>query len=321
MSRPPRQHIVGDVHHVMSHSIDSLALFDTNEDQQTFMNILDKHLTKHDCRCYGFALMGNHYHLILRPSDDDFSRMMRNINSAYARYVNKSRGRRGYVFRERFKSIPTRDQNYVRRLILYVHGNPLKSGKISNIKELKGDEFNSHRYLLKEENPYSWLNVGYMQALLSSSGKNFGNAYLEELSGFSLETFDPWEADEDREVRIPTMPSSILGAEAEWLKIAIQKSAEEKCRKVKLQKTPNVIQILLETSCNEFELELGVKSFAKRTKNRNKALSLFAHWAVSICGFPGTFIGRIFGLDGSTILRAAERGRSLAETVAFPIAI
>jgi len=140
MSRPPRQHIVGDVHHVMSHSIDSLVLFDTREDQQIFMNILDKHLTKHDCRCYGFALMDNHYRLILRPSDDDFSRMMRNINSAYARYVNKSRGRSGYVFWERFKSIPTCDQNYIRRLILYVHGNPLRANKIANIKELDAYE-------------------------------------------------------------------------------------------------------------------------------------------------------------------------------------
>ena len=143
MSRKPRMHKTGDVHHVMAHGIDSLKLFYTDDHRRYFLSLMDKHFTENKCHCYGFALMDNHYHMILRPSGNNFSDMMRNINSAYASWLNKQLQRNGYVFRNRFKSIPTRDQNYIRNLIMYVHANPLRAGNVLSINEL--DSLPSHR--------------------------------------------------------------------------------------------------------------------------------------------------------------------------------
>jgi len=322
MSRKPRQHLVGDVHHVMSHSIDNIELFDTREDHLTFMNILDEHLSKHDCLCFGFALMSNHYHLILRPSGEDFSDMMRNINSAYARYVNKTRERRGYVFRDRFKSIPTRNLDYIKKLILYVHANPLRAGKVKNIKELERDKFNSHRYLLKGKSPYSWLDVDYMTAVVSDPDAPLLHGYLKEVQSFRSAGFcDPWQQIENRDAPIPRVLSTLYTKQAKWIKEITAKSDERKKRRAELRKIPNVLQLLMEASCKKFCIDTTQFLGVKRTKERNSALSLFSFWAITVCGYSGSVIGRMLGLDSSTVLRAAKRGSLLAETVAFPIAL
>ena len=74
---------------------------------------------------YAWVLMSNHYHLLLRSSDEPIGTMMRRLNSRYARYFSKKYNRRGYLFQDRYKSIATQDQNYIEELVRYIHLNPV----------------------------------------------------------------------------------------------------------------------------------------------------------------------------------------------------
>jgi len=60
-------------------------------------------------------------------TEDDISRIMRRINTAYAYYFNKKYNRVGHVFQDRFKSETIEDEPYLLSAIRYIHNNPEKS--------------------------------------------------------------------------------------------------------------------------------------------------------------------------------------------------
>ena len=54
-----------------------------------------------------FVLMDNHVHLLIYSENiHELSKVMQRINISYAIFFNKSKERVGYVFRNRFESIP-----------------------------------------------------------------------------------------------------------------------------------------------------------------------------------------------------------------------
>ena len=306
MTRKARLHETGDFHHVMSHGIDSLKLFESDEDCHSFLTLLEQYLTKYDCRCYGFALMGTHYHLILRPSGDNFSIMMRNLNNAFARYINKTRKRKGYVFRDRFKSIPTRDQNYLMQLLLYVHTNPLRANLVNSIDQLSQYPWTSHQaYLEQGSSSYQWLNTQYISSIFHSVQS--GN-YLDFLANYAKEDFNAWKVDDECNRVYTGIPECLNTGESDWIRDKIEKAAAEKKQQEHLQNQPDILQKILEqvgSVLNIGSTEVFIKSKRRIISN---ALKLFSFWAVRCAGFSGAFIGRFLNRSSSSILRAAYLG-------------
>lgn len=73
-----------------------------------------------------FALMPNHYHLLLRPRVDcGITKFMQRLNAGYAMYFNGKNKRQGTLFQGRYKSIVVeRDAHFI-HLPYYIHCNPL----------------------------------------------------------------------------------------------------------------------------------------------------------------------------------------------------
>jgi putative transposase len=51
-----------------------------------------------DYEVFGFVIMDNHYHFILKINNDHLSDIMHSINLMYAKYINKTQSRSGHVF-------------------------------------------------------------------------------------------------------------------------------------------------------------------------------------------------------------------------------
>ncbi len=320
MARQPRMHAPGDIHHVMSHSIDSVELFSSPADRYFFLEILDKYFRLFDCHCYGFAIMTNHYHLIVRPSGDKdhFSRMMQCINGTLAEYVNNKLGRRGSVYWDRFKSIPTREADYVGRLILYVHANPLKSGVVSDIGGLADYRWTSHALLFEKNiaHRYPWLKTDYMRERLGISGTSC-SSYLAKLAQYETSTFDPWHYDEQRGKAVPLMPKHMSSDEHKWVTAIVEKAEKERAFRIQLQKQPDLLRTLQKWVCDRFGLQ---KIYKKKLGGEERiAFQIFSYWTIVVTGYPGTLIARILGCHPSTALRAARIGRSFAPDFPFPL--
>ncbi len=92
--------------------------------------------------------MSNHYHLVVRTSDQDLWVLMKPLNTSYARYHKKKYKRDGPLFRDRYKSILTQDQNYIEELVRYVHLNPVRSGICKGLDDLDGYPWSGHSVLM-----------------------------------------------------------------------------------------------------------------------------------------------------------------------------
>jgi REP element-mobilizing transposase RayT len=322
MSRKARMLEPGDIHHVMSHGIDSLNLFETETDCQKFLTILKTNFEKYECHCYGFILMKNHYHLLIRPSGNTLSPLMRVINNTFARYINKTRKRRGYVFFDRFKSIPTRDINYVKKLILYIHANPLRAQIVSSVEELGNFVWSSHIALMNKYNPFPWLNRDYIAALFSSH--NSKNNYLNELTRYVKQpkgSFYAWKQEIDRELPELVLPSEVYHQEAAWVRKIVKEAEQKRIMREKLIRIPNIIQKLLNASCDYFSIKRKFfdDHLYRQTRTISSVVKLFSYWAIEVVGFSGTVIGRILQRSNTAVLRAATLEKISYRKVPFPI--
>jgi REP element-mobilizing transposase RayT len=93
----------------MARGIEGKDIFADKEDRENFLQILTESFSIAGHRCYAWVLMRNHYHFLVRCSEEPLGIMMRRLNSKYARYFSVKYNRRGYLFQDRYKSIATQD--------------------------------------------------------------------------------------------------------------------------------------------------------------------------------------------------------------------
>jgi len=148
MPTKKRISVPGACVHVMARGIDGQKIFTDDTDRRVFCGLLGKVIGRSGYLCYGWSLMDNHYHLVLRCSDTPLEQPMRTLNAGYARHFNDRTERHGYVFQDRYKSVITQDQNYLQELIRYVHLNPLRGGLCRNIKQLDNYPWSGHAVLM-----------------------------------------------------------------------------------------------------------------------------------------------------------------------------
>ena len=142
------------VYHVMMRGINRQRIFEDSEDHYTFLQCLRSAQEQYtplgdrllnSCHYYAYALMSNHFHILLHAKDDTVGNIVKRIASSYVYYFNRKYGRDGHLFKERFRSEPCEDWTYFVTLLRYIHQNPVKAGMVSRVSDY---EFTSwHEYL------------------------------------------------------------------------------------------------------------------------------------------------------------------------------
>jgi len=148
MPRMLRLESPGSLVHVMARGIDGTDIYRDDQDRLEFLSRVAVNLQSTQYQCLCWCLMNNHYHLLLRMNDAPLSKLMRPLNSGYARWFNTKYKRRGYLFQDRFKSILCQDQEYAKQLIRYVHLNPIRGSMVTSLDELKYWKWCGHGFLL-----------------------------------------------------------------------------------------------------------------------------------------------------------------------------
>ena len=144
MPRKARLFFPGAIVHIMARGIDSCNIFIDDEDRTFFLALLESGLRKTGYRLYAWALMPNHYHLVVRTSDVPLEELMRGLNASFARYYAKKYCRNGYLFQDRYKSLVAQDQGYAEELVRYVHLNPVRAGVCKTLARLSSYPWSGH---------------------------------------------------------------------------------------------------------------------------------------------------------------------------------
>jgi REP element-mobilizing transposase RayT len=96
MPRGPRIDFPGAMHHVYARGIEKRAIFLDDSDRIFFLEKVGANLPRWGIRCHAWALMPNHFHLLLRSTEGQLPSFMssgisistRCVRESYARWRN-----------------------------------------------------------------------------------------------------------------------------------------------------------------------------------------------------------------------------------------
>lgn len=138
MGRPLRQSTSDVIYHVINRSSNRMTLFNKDADYQAFERVLEEAKLKYPLRIYSYAIMPNHWHLILCPyQDGDISKFMRWLTLTHtqrwhAHYHNVGSG---HLYQGRFKSFPVESDQYFIQLCRYIERNPLRAKLVEKAED------------------------------------------------------------------------------------------------------------------------------------------------------------------------------------------
>lgn len=115
-------------YHVMARGASHQMIFEDDADRRAFLSLLSRFCGECDVRLLAYALMDNHFHLLIEASFDELSAYMKRVVGTYAMQFNGRHGRCGHLFQDRFKSEPIDDDRYLLAVVRYIHGNPMAAG-------------------------------------------------------------------------------------------------------------------------------------------------------------------------------------------------
>ncbi len=104
MPRVARKKSKTEMYHVIVRGINRQEIFHDEEDFQKYMEILDRTKKVSNCGIYGYCLMGNHVHLVIKETKEEIGKIMKRIGASYAYWYNLKNERIGHVFHDRYKS-------------------------------------------------------------------------------------------------------------------------------------------------------------------------------------------------------------------------
>ena len=144
MPRQPRLDAPGALHHVMGRGIDGVKLFSNRKDREDFLERLSDLCRADALSVYAWALMSNHFHLLVRTGNQPLSTSMRKLLTGYVVNYNRRHKRYGHLFQNRYKSIICEDEPYLLELTRYIHLNPLRAGIVKNLEQLEWYQWCGH---------------------------------------------------------------------------------------------------------------------------------------------------------------------------------
>jgi len=148
MPRQPRLDAPGLLQHVMGRGIERREIFRDDKDRNSFLDRLATILEQTQTQCYAWALIPNHFHLLLRTAPTPLSKVMRRLMTGYAVTFNKRHKRAGHLFQNRYKSVICEEDPYLLELIRYIHLNPLRVKLVQDLKELDKYAWTGHSAIL-----------------------------------------------------------------------------------------------------------------------------------------------------------------------------
>lgn len=183
MGRKPMLEYSGGVYHLIQRGNNREFIFNRNEDKEYFLELIREVQIIMGFECYGFVIMGNHYHLIFKRHEVSIRDIMHRINSHFSRYYNQKNKRTGHVFENRYKGYPVSDDRYLLSLLRYVHQNPVAAKICGRVCDYR---WSSDQYYRKN-NDLSLVNINFVLGIFCEERSKAIPAYCEFMDADKLE--------------------------------------------------------------------------------------------------------------------------------------
>ncbi len=303
------------------------AVFLDDRDRSQFLKVLQKGLEKTKTNCFAWALMPNHFHLLLRTGEKPISWVLHSLQTSYAVYFNQRHKRAGRLFQNRFYSKLCETEEYFLAALRYIHRNPLEAKIVHNMEELDSYVWSGHAALMGNI-VCSWQSVeetlghfsefagsvplreNYREFVANSLIEKDGNAeecrlvrgrqgsWIQE--GISV----VGQSKGDTAQRICGNSSAV-----ENVFLACQQREDQRSR---LRREGWNAERVLERVCQILQLRrdeiIGPEKRAMQCRGR----ALMSVWMVDSLGHTVTETAKLLAVSHSTVIANLQRGRELA---------
>jgi len=325
MLRQARIDAPGALHHIIGRGINRRNIFLDDEDRDNFIGRLGNLLAGSRTQCFAWALIPNHFHLLLRTGDMPIATVMRRLLTGYAVSFNRRHRRSGHLFQNRYKSILCQAETYFLELVRYIHLNPLRSGLVTDLQALNTYPYSGHSPVMGK-NKRIWQNTSYVLTRFSDQKglarrryrafvqKGVEQGQRPDLTGGGLvRSVGGWAA-------VKTLRKSgdyqkgderILG-DGDFVERVLAQATEQVERKYRIQNRGFTFDGVVKIVAGLLGMESGEVLAPGRQKRLVKARSLACFIAIRETTISQADLSRHFSLTQPAVSMAVERGRKLA---------
>ena len=326
MPRKARIDAPGAFHHIICRGIERRKIFYNNADRDNLLERLENILIETATPCYGWALLPNHFHLLLRTGNTSISTVMRRILTGYAVSFNRRYDRHGHLFQNRFKSILCQENVYLKQLVRYIHLNPLRAKAVGQFKDLIKYPYSGHSAIMGKVKR-DFHHVEYVLRLFGdkvAAARRSYNQFVAKgidqgrqpqlVGGGLLRSSGGWgvlRALGQAQVHVKG-DERILG-DSDFVGEVLAKQQEQLERRYWLQSQGYNMDRVVKRVAEVFNIEPKEICKPGNQPLRVRARSLVCFWAVRELRVSGTNVGKFLNLTQSAVSRAVRRGEKLVE--------
>ncbi len=144
MPRMARTKSETGIYHVVLRGINQQRIFEDDEDYKKMLINFSKHKSSSGYEIYGYCLMSNHVHLLIKEGKEELGNIFRRIGASYVYWYNWKYNRRGHLFQDRYKSETIETDEYLLTVLRYIHQNPVKAGFVASIDTYHWSSYNEY---------------------------------------------------------------------------------------------------------------------------------------------------------------------------------
>jgi putative transposase len=140
--------------HVLNRGVARMQLFETTGDFQAFERVLEETRDETPMRIWAYALMANHWHLLLWPErDGELAAFMQRLSITHVRRWQEHRHDvgLGHVYQGRYKSFPVESDEHFWTVARYVERNALRANLVLRAEEWRWSSLWRRVHGTKEE--------------------------------------------------------------------------------------------------------------------------------------------------------------------------
>ena len=144
MPRPLRPIDERLVYHVIARGNNRQDVFHKPADFQAFLAVLADLKQRKPFELYGYCLLNNHFHLLLRPTGGTISRIMQSLLVSHTQRYHRHYRSGGHVWQGRFKSPVIQDDEHLLTVLRYIEANPLRAAVVTLADDYPWSSYRVH---------------------------------------------------------------------------------------------------------------------------------------------------------------------------------
>lgn len=330
MPRMGRLHIPGGCYHLIGRGLERRAIFQNGADKLEFLKRLGSNLTKTQCQCLAWALMPNHYHVLVRVGPFPLSKLMAPVLGGYGGYYNRRHKRSGYVFQNRFKSILCQEDSYLLELVRYIHLNPLRAALVPDLRSLNRYRWTGHAGMLGRRKQ-AWHDTESALSLFGPTSRTAKKVYLKfmragvkepkpgNLSGGGLvRSIGSWEALGNlRKEHVHCLGDERILGDSEFVSAALSKDSLGLDQATLRSRQGWTLNKLICSVCDRCEIDEYALLRKARNNNCSRSKALICYWGTTELGLSTVEIARRLQISQQAVAKWIGKGHSLVSNSAI----